>query len=55
MNLEPIFNKQTPMVNPVDEFNKVLKDVFRLLGVGLFLMYLILGTQFKSFLQPLMM
>lgn len=37
------------------EFNKVLEDVLRLLGVGLFLMYVILGAQFKSFFQPFIM
>ncbi|MGD9201083.1 MAG: efflux RND transporter permease subunit [Chitinispirillia bacterium] len=34
------------------EFGTVLVDVLRLLGVGFFLMYLILGAQFKSFVQP---
>ncbi len=35
------------------EFGKVVSDLLRLLGVGLFLMYVILGAQFKSFFQPL--
>ncbi len=37
------------------EFNKVITDILRLLGVGLFLMYIILGAQFKSFVQPFIM
>ncbi len=35
------------------EFGKVISDLLRLLGVGLFLMYCIMGAQFKSFTQPL--
>lgn len=35
-----------------EEFGRIMADVLRLLGVGFFLMYLILGAQFKSFLQP---
>jgi len=34
------------------EFGKVVSDLLRLLGVGLFLMYCIMGAQFKSFAQP---
>ncbi|MBN1967905.1 MAG: efflux RND transporter permease subunit [Candidatus Delongbacteria bacterium] len=37
------------------EFNNVLVDIVRLLGVGLFLMYVILGAQFKSYVQPFIM
>lgn len=35
------------------EFNKVLQDILRLALVGIFLIYLILGAQFKSFVQPI--
>lgn len=37
------------------EFNKVISDVLQLFWIGLFLMYMILGAQFKSFLQPFLM
>ncbi len=35
-----------------EEFNRVLADVLRLFWVGLFLIYLVLGGQFKSLIQP---
>ncbi len=35
------------------EFGEVMSNLLRLLGVGVFLMYVILGAQFKSFFQPL--
>jgi len=34
------------------EFNNILIQIFRLFLVGVFLIYLILGTQFKSYAQP---
>ena len=34
------------------EFNDLLIQILRLFLVGIFLIYLILGTQFKSYLQP---
>jgi multidrug efflux pump subunit AcrB len=37
------------------EFNLILMDILRLFWIGLFLIYVVLGTQFKSFLQPLIM
>lgn len=37
------------------EFNTILMDIVRLMGIGIFLMYIILGAQFKSYIQPLMM
>ena len=37
------------------EFNILLMDIGRLFSVGLFLMFVILGAQFKSFIQPFMM
>lgn len=37
------------------EFNLLLMDIGRLFSIGLFLMYVILGAQFKSFIQPFMM
>lgn len=36
-----------------EQFGKTVSDLLRLLGVGIFLMYVILGAQFKSFFQPL--
>ncbi len=38
-----------------EEFNTLLADVARLFGVGLFLMFVIMGAQFKSYFQPLIM
>ncbi len=38
-----------------EEFDTLLKDILRLFWVGIFLMYIILGTQFKSYLQPFLM
>lgn len=35
-----------------EEFGKVLGDVLQLFWIGLFLIYTILGAQFKSFAQP---
>jgi multidrug efflux pump subunit AcrB len=37
------------------EFNLLLMDILRLFWVGLFLIYVVLGAQFKSFLQPFIM
>jgi multidrug efflux pump subunit AcrB len=37
------------------EFGKLLGDILRLFWIGLFLIYVILGAQFKSYLQPLIM
>lgn len=37
------------------EFNLLLMDIGRLFSVGLFLMFVILGAQFKSFIQPFIM
>ncbi len=34
------------------DFGKVFGDILRLFALGLFLMYVILGTQFKSYFQP---
>ncbi|MBD3343994.1 MAG: AcrB/AcrD/AcrF family protein [Chitinivibrionales bacterium] len=34
------------------EFKVLLMDILRLFWIGLFLIYVILGTQFKSFIQP---
>ncbi len=38
-----------------EEFNTVLADISRLFGVGVFLMFVILGAQFRSYVQPLIM
>ena len=38
-----------------EEFNVILMDILRLFWIGLLLMYMVLGAQFKSFLQPLIM
>ena len=35
------------------EFNKAFAGILRLFGIGVLLIYFILGTQFKSFIQPL--
>jgi multidrug efflux pump subunit AcrB len=35
------------------EFNKAFAGILQLFGVGVLLIYFILGTQFKSFIQPL--
>jgi len=43
------------MAGAFAEFNNVLIELVRLLGIGIFLMYIILGTQFKSYAQPLIM
>ncbi|MCL1948007.1 MAG: efflux RND transporter permease subunit [Chitinivibrionia bacterium] len=37
------------------QFNNLLKDIIPLFCFGLFLLYLILGSQFKSYLQPFLM
>lgn len=36
------------------EFNDLLIQILRIFLIGIFLMYLILGTQFKSYTQPLL-
>ncbi|MBD3320659.1 MAG: AcrB/AcrD/AcrF family protein [Chitinivibrionales bacterium] len=36
------------------EFNNILVQILRLFLVGIFLIYVILGTQFKSYTQPLL-
>ncbi len=38
-----------------EEFNQLLIDLVRLLWIGIFLIYMILGAQFKSYTQPLLM
>ncbi|KMQ50347.1 Acriflavin resistance protein [Chitinispirillum alkaliphilum] len=38
-----------------EEFNKIIEDLLRLLWIGIFLIYMILGAQFKSYTQPLLM
>ncbi len=38
-----------------EEFQEILADVLRLFLVGIFLMYVILGTQFRSYTQPLLL
>jgi multidrug efflux pump subunit AcrB len=37
-----------------DDFNTLLFDILRVFVLGIFLMYLILGTQFNSYSQPLL-
>ncbi len=37
-----------------EEFQNILQQVARLFLIGLFLMYLLLGTQFKSYIQPIL-
>lgn len=37
------------------DFDVMLVDIARLFAVGIFIMYIILGAQFKSFIQPFMM
>lgn len=37
-----------------EEFQNVFGQIVRLFSVGLFLMYLLLGTQFKSYSQPIL-
>ncbi len=34
------------------EFNKLITDIIRLLWIGIFFIYIILGAQFKSYMQP---
>lgn len=36
-----------------EEFNEAFKDISKLFAVGIILIYLILGTQFRSYIQPL--
>ncbi len=38
-----------------EEFQNILSDILRLFLVGIFLMYVILGTQFNSYTQPLLL
>jgi len=35
-----------------EEFQNILQQIIRLFGIGLFLIYLLLGAQFKSYIQP---
>lgn len=62
--IEKVFNEKykniytdisLKMGGEFSEFNLLLMDIGRLFIVGLFLMYVVLGAQFKSFLQPFMM
>ncbi len=64
VRIEEIFNEKYQALYPgitldmegeFAEFNKVFEDLFGLGVIGVFLLYLILGTQFKSYLQPLIM
>ncbi len=36
-----------------EDFNKAFRDMMKLFAVGIILIYLILGTQFRSYIQPL--
>ncbi|MBD3334441.1 MAG: MMPL family transporter [Candidatus Eisenbacteria bacterium] len=36
-----------------EEFSEAFKDITKLFAIGLILIYLILGTQFRSYIQPL--
>lgn len=43
------------MEGEFEEFNRVIQDIVGLMFVAIFLLYIILGTQFKSYVQPFIM
>ena len=52
-NLQPLYPKVTLKVGgEFAEFGNLLTQILRIFLLGVFLIYLILGTQFKSYLQP---
>lgn len=55
-NFKPLYPELSiNMEGAFAEFNTLLADIVRLLGIGIFLMYIFLGTQFKSYIQPFIM
>ncbi|MBU1698962.1 MAG: efflux RND transporter permease subunit [Candidatus Eisenbacteria bacterium] len=60
-NITPVFDEIRKRYEEVDveiggefeEFNQAFNDIGKLFAIGLMLMYLILGTQFRSYIQPL--
>lgn len=55
-NLETLFPGVTlSLEGEFEEFNRVIQDIIGLMFVGIFLLYIILGTQFKSYVQPFIM
>lgn len=37
-----------------EEFNQIFKDILKLIGIGILGMLLVMGAQFKSYLQPIL-
>ena len=47
-------NLKLSLEGEFSEFNDLLLEIMKLFSVGMFLIYIILGAQFKSYLQPLL-
>ena len=54
-NLQPLYpDVELKVGGEFAEFGNLLTQILRIFLLGVFLIYLILGTQFKSYLQPLL-
>ncbi|MBC8205331.1 MAG: efflux RND transporter permease subunit, partial [FCB group bacterium] len=52
-NIKPRYPEyQLDFTGEFDEFKRAFEGLLKLFGVGIILIYIILGTQFKSFIQP---